>query len=92
MFILSLYCFYFSLTEKYIREHKERLQTGAAPELGPSLLSDLLADPQMSTADIQRTLMDVFVGGIDSASTCFSIKEQTRRYTSTVKVYLIMNF
>lgn len=91
MFILSLYCFYFSLTEKYIREHKERLQTGAAPELGPSLLSDLLAD-QMSTADIQRTLMDVFVGGIDSASTCFSIKEQTRRYTSTVKVYLIMNF
>nr|XP_022338228.1 probable cytochrome P450 49a1 isoform X1 [Crassostrea virginica] len=57
-----------SLTEKYIREHKERLQTGAAPELGPSLLSDLLADPQMSTADIQRTLMDVFVGGIDSTA------------------------
>ena len=81
---LSLYCFYFSLTEKYIREHKERLQTGAAPELGPSLLSDLLADPQMSTADIQRTLMDVFVGGIDSASTCFSIKGQTRGYTPTV--------
>ena len=92
VYFISLFFFNFSLTEKYIGEHKERLQTGAAPELGPSLLSDLLADPQMSTADIQRTLMDVFVGGIDSASTCFSIKGQIRGYTSTVKVYLIKNF
>lgn len=59
-------------TEQYIREHKERLESSCSPETGHSLLSDLLSDPKLTTADIQRTLMDVFVGGIDSASGVFN--------------------
>lgn len=60
-------------TEQYIREHKERLESSCSPETGHSLLSDLLSDPKLTTADIQRTLMDVFVGGIDSTASSITI-------------------
>ncbi|XP_062588291.1 probable cytochrome P450 12a5, mitochondrial, partial [Saccostrea cucullata] len=55
-------------TEKYITEHKERIQSENREEIDPSLLGDLLPDPNMTTEDITKTLMDVFVGGIDSTA------------------------
>lgn len=65
---MFIYLFFGRQTEQYIRECKERIQSSGSPEVSQSLLSDLLSDSKLTTADIQRTLIDVFVGGIDSAS------------------------
>ncbi|XP_061196416.1 probable cytochrome P450 49a1 [Saccostrea echinata] len=55
-------------TQKYIAKHKERIQSHNAEVIDPSLLGDMLSDPHMTTADITKTLMDVFIGGIDSTA------------------------
>ncbi|XP_052718535.1 probable cytochrome P450 CYP44 isoform X1 [Crassostrea angulata] len=60
-------------TEQYIRAYKERIQSSGSPEVSQSLLSDLSSDSKLTTADIQRTLIDVFVGGIDSATSSITI-------------------
>ncbi|XP_048753533.1 probable cytochrome P450 49a1 [Ostrea edulis] len=55
-------------TGEYVTKHKERLQSVSNTGSDPSLLGDMISNPNLTIDDIQRTLLDVLAGGIDSTA------------------------
>lgn len=68
---LILILFLSRQTGEYVTKHKERLQSVSNTGSDPSLLGDMISNPNLTIDDIQRTLLDVLAGGIDSASNRF---------------------